>query len=83
MKKRDASLKIGGELSGANCPGGELSGYPGIEGKQSLCGISLLLLSFFTFKHSQFLSLTSSMNGYPFGRHCYSKLTKHFGITCD
>ena len=21
-------LKIGGELSGANCPGGELSGYP-------------------------------------------------------
>lgn len=38
---------------------------------------------FFAFKHSQFLSLTSSMNGYPFGGHCYSKLTKHFGITCD
>jgi len=24
-------LKIGGELPGANCPGGELSGYPIIK----------------------------------------------------
>ena len=28
IKERGTScLKIGGELSGANCPGGELSGY--------------------------------------------------------
>ena len=29
IKEREANcLKIGGELSGANCQGGELSGYP-------------------------------------------------------
>ena len=27
-ERRTSCLKIGGELSGANCPGGELSGYP-------------------------------------------------------
>ena len=27
-ERRTSCLKIGDELSGANCPGGELSGYP-------------------------------------------------------
>ena len=37
-------LKIGGELSGANCPGGELSGYHPIsrETKVAACLIRLI-----------------------------------------
>ena len=53
----------------------------GIEGKQSFCGISLLLLSLFLLLSTHIFSPASSMIGYPFGGHCYGKLPKYFEIT--